>query len=155
MSLRVLAALSLILTLAACATPAVQPPMTPPPGFAGPAVEARALVVDDGARLPLARWSPEGEPWAVIVALHGMNDSRASFRLAGPWWAEQGIETWAIDQRGFGEVPGRGVWAGEALTPLRVISFVFIWGGAGVFAAAALFRHKAAREALKRTAEPV
>jgi chloramphenicol-sensitive protein RarD len=48
-----------------------------------------------------------------------------------------------------------GVWAGEALTPLRVISFVFIWGGAGVFAAAALFRHKAAREALKRTAEPV
>jgi chloramphenicol-sensitive protein RarD len=48
-----------------------------------------------------------------------------------------------------------GVWAGEALTPLRVISFVFIWGGAGVFAAAALFRHRAAREALKRTAEPV
>jgi chloramphenicol-sensitive protein RarD len=48
-----------------------------------------------------------------------------------------------------------GVWAGEALTPLRVISFVFIWGGAVVFAAAALFRHKAAREALKRTAEPV
>ena len=48
-----------------------------------------------------------------------------------------------------------GVWAGEALTPLRVLSFVFIWGGAGVFAAAALFRHRAAREALKRSAEPV
>ena len=115
MSLRTFAALSLILTLAACATPAVQPPRTPPPGFAGPAVEDRALVMDDGARLPLARWAPvSGEPWAVIVALHGMNDSRASFRLAGPWWAEQGIETWAIDQRGFGEAPGRGVWAGEA-----------------------------------------
>lgn len=50
---------------------------------------------------------------------------------------------------------GVGVWAGEELTTLRVISFVFIWGGAGVFAAAALFRHRAAREALKRTAEPV
>ena len=48
-----------------------------------------------------------------------------------------------------------GVWAGEALTPLRVISFAFIWGGAGVFAAAALFRHRAARGALKRSAEPV
>ncbi|MEJ6789260.1 EamA family transporter RarD [Brevundimonas sp. BR2-1] len=47
-----------------------------------------------------------------------------------------------------------GVWAGEALTPLRVISFAFIWGGAGVFAAAAFFRHRAAREALKRAAEP-
>jgi chloramphenicol-sensitive protein RarD len=47
-----------------------------------------------------------------------------------------------------------GVWAGEALTPLRVISFVFIWGGAAVFAAAAFHRHRAAREALKRSAEP-
>ena len=111
---RVLAALVSILALAACATPAIQPPLTPPPGFAGPSVEAQALVMDDGARLPLARWAPaEGEPWAVIVALHGMNDSRASFRLAGPWWAERGIETWAIDQRGFGEAPGRGLWAGE------------------------------------------
>ena len=47
-----------------------------------------------------------------------------------------------------------GVWAGEALTPLRVMSFAFIWGGAGVFAAAALFRVRAARQALKRAAEP-
>ena len=113
--IRACAALVLMLALAACATPAIQPPLTPPPGFAGPAVDADALIMDDGARLPLARWAPEtGEPWAVIVALHGMNDSRASFRLAGPWWAEQGIETWAVDQRGFGAAPGRGVWAGEA-----------------------------------------
>jgi alpha-beta hydrolase superfamily lysophospholipase len=71
--------------------------------------------MDDGARLPLARWAPAtGEPWAVVIGLHGMNDSRASFRLAGPWWAERGIETWAFDQRGFGGAPGRGVWAGEA-----------------------------------------
>jgi chloramphenicol-sensitive protein RarD len=50
---------------------------------------------------------------------------------------------------------GSGLATGEALTPLRVISFAFIWGGAGVFAAAAFFRHRAAREALKRCAEPV
>ncbi len=112
--IRRLAALALALTLAACATPAIQPPLAPPPGFAGPSLETDALVMDDGGRLPLARWTPEGEPWAVIVALHGMNDSRAAFRLAGPWWAEQGIETWAFDQRGFGGAPGRGVWAGEA-----------------------------------------
>lgn len=113
--MRALAALFAVLTLTACAMPAIQPPLMPPPGFAGPALEAGALRMDDGARLPLARWTPEtGEPWAVIVALHGMNDSRASFRLAGAWWAERGIETWAVDQRGFGEAPGRGVWAGEA-----------------------------------------
>jgi acylglycerol lipase len=85
---------AIALTLAACATPAIQPSLIPPTNFAGPALEATALIMDDGARLPLARWTPEaGEPWAVIVALHGMNDSRASFRLAGPWWAERGIET--------------------------------------------------------------
>ena len=48
-----------------------------------------------------------------------------------------------------------GVWAGEALTPLRMLSFVFIWGGAAVFAAAALHRRRAARRALKEAAEPV
>ena len=48
-----------------------------------------------------------------------------------------------------------GVWAGEALTSLRVVSFAFIWGGAAVFAAAAMFRVRAARRALKATAEPV
>lgn len=50
---------------------------------------------------------------------------------------------------------GVGVATGEALTPLRIVSFAFIWGGAGVFAAAALLRRRAAREALKRSAEPV
>ena len=49
---------------------------------------------------------------------------------------------------------GVGVWAGVALSLLRVVSFAFIWGGAGVFAAAAYFRVRAARLALKRTAEP-
>ena len=102
------------LALSACATPYIQPPLTPPPGFAGAHVEDRALVMSDGARLPYLRWGPtDRAPWAVIVALHGMNDHDASFRLAGPWWAEQGIETWSYDQRGFGASPGRGEWAGE------------------------------------------
>ncbi|MFN7128755.1 MAG: alpha/beta fold hydrolase [Brevundimonas sp.] len=109
------AVLALTLVTAGCATPHVQPPMTPPPGFAGAHVEDRALVMSDAARLPYLRWGPSDQaPWAVIVALHGMNDHDASFRLAGPWWAEQGIETWSYDQRGFGAAPGRGVWAGQA-----------------------------------------
>ena len=110
---RAVLVLSLLLGLAACAAPHIQAPLTPPAGFAGPHAEARALVMSDGARLPLMRWRPTGEPWAVIVGLHGMNDYAASFRLAGPWWAEQGIETWAFDQRGFGAAPGLGEWAGQ------------------------------------------
>jgi len=114
--------LALSLALSACATPHLQGPQTPPVGFTGPRIEAGTLdrgafVVQDGARLPYLRWSPEGqEPWAVIVALHGFNDHYASFRLAGPWWATRGIETWAYDQRGFGLAPHRGEFAPESLT---------------------------------------
>lgn len=122
------AVFALALALSACAAPYIQPPLTPPAGFVGPRIEEPsrtgspgAFVVQDGARLPFLRWGPETEqpaserPWAVIVALHGMNDHDASFRLAGPWWAERGIVTYAFDQRGFGQAPGRGVWAGEPL----------------------------------------
>jgi alpha-beta hydrolase superfamily lysophospholipase len=72
--------------------------------------------MDDGARLPFTRWTPTSgdRPWAVVIALHGVNDSRAAYRLAAAWWAERGIETWAFDQRGYGDAPGRGVWPGEA-----------------------------------------
>ena len=40
---------------------------------------------------------------------------------------------------------GVGAGDGRAFTPLRAVSFAFIWLGAGVFAAAALFRARAAR----------
>ena len=98
--------LALSLALSACATPHLQAPQTPPNGFNGPRIEAGTLgrgafVVQDGARLPYLRWSPENgqQPWAVIVALHGFNDRYSSFRLAGPWWATRGIETWALGDR--------------------------------------------------------
>jgi len=42
-----------------------------------------------------------------------------------------------------------GVWAGEPLTVLRIVSFAFIWAGAAVFALAAFNRSRAAREAVR------
>ena len=48
-----------------------------------------------------------------------------------------------------------GVATGEPFTPLRAVSFAFIWLGAGVFAAAALFRARAARRAMAEAAQPV
>ena len=50
---------------------------------------------------------------------------------------------------------GIGLAAGELFTPLRAVSFAFIWLGAGVFAAAALLRARAARQAMAVTAQPV
>ena len=111
---RIAGLLLMLAALGACA-PAVQSPLPVSPGFAGPRLEADHFVAHDGARLPLSVWRPRGEPSAVIVAVHGMNDNRRTWHMAGPWWAEQGVVTYAYDQRGFGGSPGRGVWAGEAL----------------------------------------
>jgi alpha-beta hydrolase superfamily lysophospholipase len=106
----------LALFLSACAGPRVQGALIPPDGFTGPAIETEALVMHDGARLPYLVWRPEAQPpTAVIVALHGMNDHRTAFRLAGPWWAQRGLATYAYDQRGFGRAPGRGTWAGPLM----------------------------------------
>jgi alpha-beta hydrolase superfamily lysophospholipase len=103
------------LMLAGCTPLLVQQAGQPPLGFAGPHLERDAVVSFDGARLGLTRWDAVGDPWAVIVGVHGMNDYANAFHLAAPWWAEQGVTTIAYDQRGFGRSPGRGIWAGDEL----------------------------------------
>jgi alpha-beta hydrolase superfamily lysophospholipase len=109
----VLVALGLV--LCACA-PVIQHAFITPPHFAGPRLEDHDFVSFDGAKLGLTRWDvPDGEPWAVIVGVHGMNDYANAFHLAAPYWANQGIATYAYDQRGFGRSPSRGVWAGDGL----------------------------------------
>jgi acylglycerol lipase len=113
--IRTLAALLAAALIAACTPLMVQQAGQPPLGFSGPRLERDAVISFDGARLGLTQWEAQGDPWAVIVGLHGMNDYGNAFHLAAPWWAEQGVSTLAYDQRGFGRSPGRGVWAGDAL----------------------------------------
>ncbi|MDX2233120.1 MAG: alpha/beta fold hydrolase [Hyphomonadaceae bacterium] len=103
--------------LAACA-PVVQRAMTPPAGHAGARfdVVGERFITFDGTPLGLSVWTPRDRaPWAVIVAVHGMNDYGEAFYLAGPWWAQQGIATYAYDARGHGRSPQRGVWGGTRL----------------------------------------
>jgi len=81
------------------------------------ALQADAVIMRDGARLPLRRWGDRTDPSAVILALHGFNDYSNAFDGAGEGWAADGILTYAYDQRGFGRAPHRGRWAGvETLT---------------------------------------
>jgi acylglycerol lipase len=106
----------LLLLLAAACAPVTQRPLTPTPDFAGPRLTDDAFISFDGARLGLSHWDvPGGQPWAVIVGVHGMDDYAGAFHLAAPVWVSQGIATWAYDQRGFGRSPERGVWAGDKL----------------------------------------
>jgi len=80
---------------------------------AKPHLATDAILADDGVRLPLRVWRPDGKVAATILALHGFNDYSNAFAGAAAAWAENGIATYAYDQRGFGEAPERGLWVGE------------------------------------------
>ena len=68
----------------------------------------------DGAELGLTVWGGHlSEPEHVVVGIHGMNDYANAFHMAGPWWAERGVLTYAYDQRGFGRSPNHGRWPNE------------------------------------------
>ena len=107
--------LFLALMLSACTPMMVQQAARPDLTFQGPRLERDVFVSFDGTRLGLSTWEAAGEPSAVIVGVHGMNDYANAFHMAAPWWASQGVTTIAYDQRGFGRSPGRGIWAGEDL----------------------------------------
>jgi alpha-beta hydrolase superfamily lysophospholipase len=81
-----------------------------------PMSPTETLRAADGSPVPLAVWRP-AEPTAVILAFHGYGDhGRSTFSDAAEAWAEHGIATLAVDQRGFGRSASRGRWPGaEAL----------------------------------------
>ncbi len=97
------------LGVAGCAVD-VEPPA--PPGGAAD-LDAASFIMADGARLPYRTWVPSGAPTAVVLALHGFNDSRDAWVLPGAALAEGGFVVYAYDQRGFGAAPLRGGWAGR------------------------------------------
>ena len=107
--LKALVAAGLLALLTACAAGRVPPG----PGPTEPRLTADRFVADDGMELALRVWLPEAEPKAVLLALHGFNDYSRAFKAPGEWWAARGIATYAYDQRGFGEAPHRGLWAGS------------------------------------------
>lgn len=80
-------------------------------------LDAQAFILADGTRLPYRAWLPgagwNGPPDAVILALHGFNDSRDAWELPAPIFAHAGMAVYACDQRGFGGTAARGSWEGS------------------------------------------
>ena len=105
------AALPLLAMLSGCTgLPTYNTPLPPLPATSQQA--DLTFTMPDGAALPVRTWLPDGPPRAVVLALHGFNDSRDAWELPGPAFAAAGIAVYAPDQRGFGAAPGRGRWAG-------------------------------------------
>lgn len=108
------AGLSLALLLASCTAPDPFPPMNAT-SITAPRLTTHDFIANDGTRLPLRSWLPEGRIKAVVLAVHGFNDYSHAFSGPGKEWARQGIATFAYDQRGFGAAPFPGAWAGTYL----------------------------------------
>jgi alpha-beta hydrolase superfamily lysophospholipase len=106
-----LAVALLTLPIGACA-PVVKPART---ASVQPLLGRAHFAADDGAVLPVRSWLPaSARPRAIILALHGFNDYSNAFTQPGQYLSARGIAVFAFDQRGFGNAPGRGLWAGMA-----------------------------------------
>jgi len=102
--------LAAIISITGCEKPYIYPTQ---PFSTQPLLEPDSARMSDGFRLPLSRWSTTGEPLAIVLALHGLNDYREAFKTTGNYLTQQGISVYAYDQRGFGETEGAGYWHGS------------------------------------------
>jgi acylglycerol lipase len=103
---------ALMLGLAAALSGCASVSVAPGPRIESPRIRGDDFTMGDGAELPYRAWMPAGNPSAVILALHGFNDSRDAFEIPGPSFVDAGVAMYAPDQRGFGAAPGRGYWPG-------------------------------------------
>jgi alpha-beta hydrolase superfamily lysophospholipase len=104
--------LSVLLAVLVATSGCAEHLVPPGPAVALPHTAEGAFVMPDGMRLPYRSWLPDGEPWAVVLALHGMNDSRDAWEYPAPDLAAHGVAVFAPDQRGFGDTAVRGYWPG-------------------------------------------
>ena len=98
-----------IASLASACAPTIYPMG---PEIQQPTIGDDAFIMADGAKLPLKKWLANGPPKAIVLGLHGFNDYANAYLEPAIIWAENGILTYAYDQRGFGGAPHRGKWAG-------------------------------------------
>ena len=86
-----LKALTILLAILVAATGCATHLVPPGPAIEAPRETQDTFVMPDGMRLPYRTWLPDGEPVAVVLALHGMNDSRDAWEYPGPELAAHGI----------------------------------------------------------------
>jgi alpha-beta hydrolase superfamily lysophospholipase len=104
------------LALGGCTVVDAIRPAPPEAKLDAPIPPSLSFTMSDGAVLPARVWLPAaGVPLTgVILALHGYTDSRDAWEVPAPAFTIAGYAIYAPDQRGFGDAPQRGGWAGSA-----------------------------------------
>lgn len=95
-------------TLSACAPKFAGPG----PAIIQPQVIPGSIIARDGRLIPLTAWTAD-KPRAILVAAHGINDYGNFIAMPAAWLRDQGISTYAIDQRSFGDSSRAGIWPGS------------------------------------------
>jgi alpha-beta hydrolase superfamily lysophospholipase len=71
----------------------------------------RHVNAHDGTPLLVREWPvASGQPWATLLLVHGLAEHSGRYEHVGAHFAAAGIETSAIDLRGFGRSGGRRAW---------------------------------------------
>ncbi|NVN37689.1 alpha/beta fold hydrolase [Komagataeibacter swingsii] len=105
---------ALFVMLAACATHEAPPPPAPArhPGLARLVPADRTVTIAGAGAVPLRIWPARGAERAIILALHGFNDSRDAWEHPAPALNAAGMSVIAPDLPGFGQTAQRGGWVG-------------------------------------------
>lgn len=83
-------------------------------GMQTPVIEKNTFNTRDGTTLPLRVWGTPDAPQAILIGVHGFNDYGNFLNPGFPAFLnERGVTLITYDQRGFGDAPFRGKWAGR------------------------------------------
>src|SRR3954453_7698905 len=73
----------------------------------GPGAHESTARMAAGTLLRTLRWSPAGDPRAVVLIVHGLGEHGGRYDHVGRRFADRGYEVHTYDQRGFGGSAGR------------------------------------------------
>lgn len=86
------------------------------------------IVALDGTSLAMRHWAPAGEARASLLIIPGLGEHGGRYERAGGIFADAGLDTWALDLRGFGASGGRrayvqrmDVWLGDINDGVEVL----------------------------------
>lgn len=94
-------------------------------------LEDGSFLARDGQQLHVRHWPVKtgGDPTAVVIALHGLNDHGGRFGYPAAAWSDQGISVYAYDQRGFGENAREDLWPGSDALVNDLLDFTRLAAG--------------------------
>jgi acylglycerol lipase len=67
----------------------------------------------DGLALQTRHWEAAGNPWVMLLLVHGIAEHSGRYERTGSSLAAAGIDTHAFDLRGFGASAGRRAYVGS------------------------------------------